>query len=29
MPVKGTITVAKEEDAAPNNGNKMVIFKNC
>ena len=29
MPVKRTITVAKETDAVPNNGIKMVIFKNC
>ena len=26
---KGTIAVAKEVDAAPNNPNKKVIFKNC
>ena len=29
MSVKGTITVVKETDAVPNNGIKMVIFKNC
>ena len=27
--VKGTITVAEVTPAAPNNGNKNVIFKNC
>ena len=27
--VKGTITVAEETAAAPNNANKMVILKNC
>ena len=27
--VKGTITVAQEIAAAPNNANKRVIFKNC
>ena len=27
--VKGTMTVAKETDAAPNNTNKMVKIKNC
>ena len=26
---KGTVTVAKETDAAPNNANKKVIFKTC
>ena len=27
--VKGTIMVAKERDAAPNNSNKEEIFKHC
>ena len=27
--VKRTIMIAQETDAAPNNANKMVIFKNC
>ena len=27
--VTGTITVAKETNAAPNNADKKVIFKNC
>ena len=27
--VKGTITIAKEKEAAPNNANKKVILKNC
>ena len=27
--VKGTITVAQETAAAPNNANKKVVFKNC
>ena len=27
--VKGTITVAQETAAAPNNANKKVLFKNC
>ena len=27
--VKGTVNVAKETDAAPNNGNKKEIFINC
>ena len=27
--VKETVTVAEETDAAPNNSNKKVIFKNC
>ena len=26
---KGTITVAQETAAAPNNANQKVIFKNC